>query len=131
VVPKDVVLGESWLRRAALAGDGRAAEMVGDLYTKGGTSPPNYAEAAGWYRRAAEAGNMTAARSLSSFYMTGAGVPKDEQEAARWLRVAADVGLSTRKSIWRISCSKAPMWPASSAALVRKCGRARNCRGPN
>jgi len=92
VVPQDIVLGESWLRRAALAGDGRAAEMVGNLYTKGGTLPPNYAEAASWYHRAAEAGNVAAARSLSSFYMTGAGVPKDEGEAARWLRVAAEAG---------------------------------------
>ena len=45
-VPRDPVNGESWLRRAALAGDAEAAALVGDLYAKGGDLPPNYAEAA-------------------------------------------------------------------------------------
>ncbi|MHC2463486.1 tetratricopeptide repeat protein [Bradyrhizobium embrapense] len=92
VVARDLVLGETWLRRAALAGDARAAELVGNLYAKGGALPPNYVEAASWYRRAAEGGNAAAARSLSSFYMTGAGVPQDNHEAARWLRIAAEAG---------------------------------------
>src|SRR5271168_5355475 len=33
-VKQDLVLGESWLRRAALAGDPEAAALVGDLYVK-------------------------------------------------------------------------------------------------
>ena len=46
-VTQDPVEGESWLRRAALAGDAEAAAMVGDLYARnGGGLPPNYAEAA-------------------------------------------------------------------------------------
>jgi TPR repeat protein len=46
--------GESWLRRATLAGDPEAAALVGDLYA--GKLPPNYAKAAMWFRRATEAG---------------------------------------------------------------------------
>jgi TPR repeat protein len=91
-VEQDLVLGESWLRRATLAGDPDAAALVGDLYVKNGRLPPNYTEAAGWYRRAAEAGHTAAARALGSLYLTGAGVAADPDEAARWLRVSGEAG---------------------------------------
>jgi uncharacterized protein len=89
---QDPVLGEAWLRRAALAGDPDAAALVGDLYVKNGRLPPNYTEAASWYRRAAEAGHLAAARALGSLYLTGAGVAADPEEVARWLRVSGDAG---------------------------------------
>jgi len=82
-VERDPVAGESWLRRAALAGDAQAATLVGNLYVQSGPLPPNYAEAANWYRRAAEAGDRTAARALGSLYLTGAGVVRDGEEGAR------------------------------------------------
>jgi TPR repeat protein len=91
-VDQDRVAGESWLRRAALAGDPEAAVLVGNLYTQSGPLPPNYSEAANWYRRAAEAGHKGAARALGSLYLTGAGVPRDSDEAARWLGIAANAG---------------------------------------
>src|SRR5260370_5962547 len=91
-VAQDRVEGESWRRRAALAGDPEAAALVGDLYGRNGGLPPNYTEAAGWYRRAAEAGHAAAARALSSLYLTGAGVAADSEEAARWLRVSGEGG---------------------------------------
>src|SRR5205807_2823044 len=91
-VERDNVVGESWLRRAALAGDAQAASLVGNLYVKNGPLPPNYAEAANWYRRGAEAGDKTAARALGSLYLTGAGVAHDDQEAVRRLRVSAEAG---------------------------------------
>jgi TPR repeat protein len=91
-VVQDLVLGESWLRRAALAGDPDAAALVGDLYVKNGRLPPNYTEAAGWYRRAAEAGHIAATRAFGSLYLTGAGVAADPDEAARWLRVSGEAG---------------------------------------
>ena len=91
-VERNPAEGESWLRRAALAGDADAAALVGDLYVKGGSLPPNYAEAAIWFRRAAEAGHRTAARALGLLYLTGAGVARDPKEAANWLRVSADAG---------------------------------------
>ncbi|MGE0750959.1 MAG: hypothetical protein AB7K64_10265 [Variibacter sp.] len=89
-VEQDLVAGESWLRRAALAGNPRAAALLGDFYGHGGPLPPNYAEAASWYRRAAEAGDKSAARALGSLYLTGAGVARDDEEAVRWFRNAAE-----------------------------------------
>jgi TPR repeat protein len=89
---KEPVNGESWLRRAALAGDAEAAALVGDLYARGGDLPPNYLEAALWYRRAADAGHRVAARALGLLYLTGAGVARDADEAAAWFRVAAERG---------------------------------------
>lgn len=95
-VARNVQQGESWLRRAALAGDPDAAALVGDLYarkeTQGETLPPNYLEAALWYRRAAEAGHRTAAHALGMLYLTGAGVPLEREEAARWFRISAERG---------------------------------------
>ena len=84
--------GESWLRRAALAGDPEAAAVVGDLYAKGGKLPPNFAEAAIWFRRAAEANHKGAARALGMLHLTGAGVGRDQEEASKWFRVAAMAG---------------------------------------
>ncbi|MEO9190145.1 MAG: SEL1-like repeat protein, partial [Acetobacteraceae bacterium] len=84
--------GETWLRKAALAGDPEAAALVGDLYARGGPLPPNYAEAAMWFRRASEAGHKGASRALGMLYLTGAGVPRDEREAAHWFRLSADAG---------------------------------------
>jgi uncharacterized protein len=91
-VEQDLVLGEAWLRRAALGGETEAAALLGDLYVKNGRLPPNYSEAAGWYRRAAEAGHIAAARALGSLYLTGAGVGLDAEEAARWLRLSGEGG---------------------------------------
>jgi len=91
-VEQDRVAGESWLRRAALAGDPQAAALVGNLYVQSGPLLPNYAEAANWFRRAADAGDAPSARALASLYLTGAGVAQDNDEAARWLRVAAQAG---------------------------------------
>ena len=59
-VEQDLVAGEIWLRRAALAGDSEAAVAVGNLYVQNAPMPPNYTEAANWYRRAAEAGDKAA-----------------------------------------------------------------------
>ena len=92
-IRRDPVGGESWLRRAALAGDADAAVTVGELYAKGGELPPNYAEAALWFTRAAEAGHAGGARALGMLYLTGAGVARDPDEAARWLRRSAEGGL--------------------------------------
>lgn len=90
-VEPNSIEGESWLRKAALAGDVEAAAMVGDLNIKS-KKPPNYLEAANWYRRAAEAGHKNAAHALGSLYLTGAGVAEDKDEAARWLRISAEAG---------------------------------------
>jgi TPR repeat protein len=92
-VERNPTEGESWLRRAALAGDSEAALRIGNLYARSGAPlPPNYAEAAIWYRRAAEAGSRTAARSLGLLHLTGAAGARDPDQAAQWLRVSAEAG---------------------------------------
>ena len=87
-VKLDAFKGESWLRRAALAGEPIAAAMVGDIYAHNGDLPPNYAEAVIWLRRAAEAGHAGAAKMLGHLLLEGAGLAPDPEEAARWLRLA-------------------------------------------
>jgi len=85
--------GETWLRRAALAGDTAAAAAVADIYAHGDEGlPPNYAEAAIWFRAAAEGGHRPSARALGMLYLLGSGVPRDGDEAAKWLRLAAEAG---------------------------------------
>ncbi len=44
----DPFAGESWIRKAALAGDPDAAARLGDLYAKTTPLPPNYVEASNW-----------------------------------------------------------------------------------
>ena len=63
-VKRDTLNGETWLRRAGLAGDVEAAALVGDLYAHQGELPPNFCEAALWFERAAQAGHAGAARAL-------------------------------------------------------------------
>lgn len=94
VIAQNKVEGETWLRRAALAGDAEAAMRVGEIYAKGDDGfPPNYAEAANWFRVAAEGGHRGAARTLGLLNLTGIGaVPRNPDEAAKWLRLAAEQG---------------------------------------
>jgi TPR repeat protein len=92
-VKANPIEGETWLRRAALAGDREAAAVVGDLYARGGGKlPPNFVEAGMWFRRAADAGHKGAARALGLLHLTGAGVAPDSEAAAEWLRRAAQAG---------------------------------------
>ncbi|MBU6396727.1 MAG: sel1 repeat family protein [Rhodospirillales bacterium] len=95
-VAQNKVEGETWLRRAAVAGDAEAAALVGEIYAKSEDGlPPNYAEAALWFRIAAEYGHRFSARALWLLYLTGAGagaIPRDPDEAAKWLRLAAEKG---------------------------------------
>jgi hypothetical protein len=87
-VAADALTGETWLRRAALAGEPAAAAMVGELYARPGALPPNPLEAAAWLRRAAEAGHTGAAKTLGHLLLGDAGLAPDPEEAAHWLRLA-------------------------------------------
>ncbi|WP_428485136.1 tetratricopeptide repeat protein [Rhodopila sp.] len=90
--PTDEFTAETWLRRAALAGQVHAAAAIGDLYVREGDLPPNHAEAALWFHRAAEAGHAGSARMLGRFHLHGTGVRRDIQEAVHWLRLAIERG---------------------------------------
>ena len=91
-VERNTLTGETWLRRAGLAGDRDAAALVGDLYARQGELPPNFCEAAMWFQRAAEAGHVGAARALGQLCVSGGGFGSDPVTAAHWLRVAATEG---------------------------------------
>jgi hypothetical protein len=91
-VKRDTLNGETWLRRAGIAGDANAAALVGDLYARPGELPPNFCEAATWFQRAAEAGHTGAARALGQLCLRGGGFGSDPMAAAHWLRVAATAG---------------------------------------
>jgi TPR repeat protein len=84
--------GETWLRRAAIAGDAEAAALIGDLHSNSADGMPNHVEAFGWYRLAADHGHRQAMRSLGLMYLGGLGAPRDPQEAMRWLGQAMEAG---------------------------------------
>ena len=88
----DIVEGEHWLRRSAIAGNADAAVRLGDLYASAADGKQDFVEAATWFRRAAEAGHTRAARALGSLYATGAGVAQDHEEAARWFGLSVKRG---------------------------------------
>lgn len=88
----DLFEAETWLRRAALAGEASAAAVLGYLYAQDGDMPPNHAEAAVWLSRAAEGGHAAAARTLAIMFLSGSGVRRDIAQAARLLRLASDAG---------------------------------------
>ena len=88
-VERDRQAGETWLRRAGLAGDPLAAATVGNLYANQEGLPPNFSEAATWFKRAAEAGHVGSARALGQIYLHGVGFGTDPATAVYWLRRAA------------------------------------------
>ena len=108
-VDRDTLNGETWLRRAGLAGELDAAAMVGDLYSRQGELPPNFCEAAMWFQRAAEAGHVGAARALGQLCVIGGGFGSDPVTAAHgcaWRRPRA---ICWQPMSWESA------WPMASA----------------
>ena len=81
------LVGETWLRRAALRGDTEAATLVGQLHA-------GDAEAVQWFRMAAEGGGLTGAFNYARCLATGSGVPRDMAGATFWLTNAAEAGFA-------------------------------------
>ncbi|AHI26854.1 hypothetical protein BGC31_16430 [Komagataeibacter xylinus] len=90
--PRNAMSAETWLRRAALAGDREAAALLGDLHARGEAALPGDHEALIWYRRAAEQDHATACRMLALLYMHGRGTAADPDQARHWLARAAELG---------------------------------------
>jgi TPR repeat protein len=89
---RNSIEGESWVRRAALAGERDAAAWLGDRYARPqGELPPNVLEAVGWFRRAADLGHGGAARRLGEMYRDGS-AGTDARQAAALFRQAAQLG---------------------------------------
>ncbi|WP_264817927.1 tetratricopeptide repeat protein, partial [Acidomonas methanolica] len=91
-VAADPHRAETWLRKAALAGDVDAMAIVGDIILQMGAPKPNYAEVTAWYRRAAEAGHPGAMVTLGQLHWRGLGVPRDQRTAVELFRRAAATG---------------------------------------
>ncbi|CAI3954963.1 TPR repeat (TPR) (PDB:1KLX) [Commensalibacter communis] len=92
-VEQNFIQAETWLRKAALAGDIEAAVVLADMNGQGNDDiPPNYVEAARWYVVAAENGHVTATRSLGLLYLRGMGLPQSTNKAIDLLSFAAKKG---------------------------------------
>ena len=99
-VRPDAFQGESWIRRAALAGEVEAFAALGELYgqSAGGAAdttsplPPNFAEAMLWFGRASASGHMGAACALARLHLQNIEAGADRGEALRLLRGAAELG---------------------------------------
>lgn len=92
-VEQNFIQAETWLRKAALAGDVEAAVVLADMNGQGNDDiPPNYAESVRWYGFAAERGHVAATRALGLLYLRGLGVPKSIEKAVELLGMAAKKG---------------------------------------
>ena len=119
-VDPDAFLGESWIRRAALAGDAQAEAALGALYGQAGNLPPNFAEAMLWFGRAAASGHNGAARALARLHLQGEGVGSDPRAAMRVLRKAAENGdQSAREELAGIVLANAGTAEAASSEDCR------------
>ena len=85
-------LGTAALRKAALAGDGKAAFLVGMHYLKGRDVPRDPKAALKWFERAANKGVVVAMYRLGAMYEQGIGVAKDPAKAKAWYERAAQRG---------------------------------------
>jgi TPR repeat protein len=91
-VKRNLIEGETWLRRAAIDGDRLAAAALGDFHASPERDPANLEEATQWYRRAAELGHPGAARALARMISTDDNDGSGPGEAATWLRTAIEGG---------------------------------------
>lgn len=96
--PLDRPLSCEMFRRAAEAGDGEGAELIGDCFATGQGRPRNYAQAMDWYQRAATAGQSSALCSLGNFYVMGLSVPEDVPRGVAMCRQAAEAGAASAQA---------------------------------
>jgi uncharacterized protein len=91
-IKRNLIEGETWLRRAAIDGDRLAAAALGDFHASPDRDPANPEEAAQWYRRAAELGHPGAARALARMISVHDNNEYGPVEAAILLRTAIEGG---------------------------------------
>lgn len=81
------------LKAAAVYGDAKAQDLVGNMYFGGAGIPKDSARAIGWWKKAASQGNLKAIASLGVSYWIGAGgLPANRDEAIKYLLYAAKGG---------------------------------------
>jgi TPR repeat protein len=91
-VSADLTDGESWVRKAAEAGDADAQALVGLAYLTGVGVVRDFAAAERWLRRAARQDNAYGQIGLARLHAGGFGVTRDPAEAVRLLLLAAGQG---------------------------------------
>lgn len=92
-VPADMIGGEPRLRRAALAGDGEAAALLGVFHARASyNSEPSLLEAVSCYRIAVKAGHAVAQAAFGMLQLAGVGVAQESNEALRLFAVTAAQG---------------------------------------
>ena len=90
-VKQSPVLGVQWLKKAALAGNTRAMDRLGDMYGDGdGGVIQNYGESLKYYGNAANLGSAQGMQDLGDCYKDGHGVSKDLDKANAWYAKALE-----------------------------------------
>lgn len=79
-----------WMDQA-MAGSAEAQNYVGEIYSKGLGTPPDYDMAALWFKKAAEQGFKRAKINLGYLYEQGLGVSKDLAQALNLYRDASGI----------------------------------------
>ena len=80
-----------WMDQA-MAGSAEAQNNVGEIYSKGLGTEPDYGMAAQWFKKAADQGYNRAKINLGYLYEQGLGVPQDQAMAPVLAGVARRVG---------------------------------------
>ncbi len=76
----------------AEAGDPRAMNAVGLLYSDGKAYPTNPTTACDWYEQSAQEGYSSAQANFASCFIRGQGRPQDREKASFWAEQAARQG---------------------------------------
>ncbi len=79
-----------WLD-GAMAGDAEAQNNVGEIYSKGLGTAPDYGMAFQWFKKAADQGYGRAKINLGYLYEQGLGVPRDQAMALNLYREASGI----------------------------------------
>jgi len=80
------------LERRAEAGDGAAANLLGDHYREGDIVSQDLNLAFRWYNRGAELGDREAQNNLGTLFLDGIGCKPDKPQAIHWYRKSAEQG---------------------------------------
>ena len=82
-------------QKAAVQGEARAQNNLGDYYYYGNGVSQSYEKAVEWYQKAAAQGYAIAQNNLGDCYEYGEGVPKDLRKAVEWWQKAAEQGYAS------------------------------------
>jgi hypothetical protein len=83
------------LEQQAEAGDGAAANLLGDHYREADAGSQDLNLAFRWYRRGAELGDREAQNNLGTLFLDGIGCEPDKAQAIHWYRKSAEQGQPT------------------------------------